>query len=131
MDESGIIRLLLAELPELQAAYVFGSEARGDSTPQSDIDLAILVPVALEAVARWELQEKLANLLRRDVDLVDLRTASAVMRASVLSDSRLLFDGASTDRQLFEALALSDYARLNEERREILEQVRREGRVYA
>ena len=131
MDESGIIRLLLAELPELQAAYVFGSEARGDSTPQSDIDLAILVPVALEAVARWELQEKLANLLRRDVDLVDLCTASAVMRASVLSDSRLLFDGAPTDRQLFEALALSDYARLNEERREILEQVRREGRVYA
>ncbi len=131
MDETGILGILLGTLPELQAAYLFGSEARGDSTPQSDIDLAILVPVALDPVARWELQERLADLLRRDVDLVDLRTASAVMRASVLSDSRLLFDGAPTDRELFEALALADYARLNEERREILEQVRREGRVYA
>jgi len=52
------------------------------------------------------------------------------MRVNVLADAKLVFDGARYERELFEATALSDYARLQEERRAILEQIEREGHVY-
>jgi hypothetical protein len=42
----------------------------------------------------------------------------------------VLFDAAPFERALFEATACADYARLQEERRAILEQVARDGRVY-
>ena len=61
---------------------------------------------------------------------VDLARASTVMRMQVVSTGSLLeaIDGAAQER--FEDLTYSAYARLNEERREILEQIRREGRVH-
>jgi predicted nucleotidyltransferase len=104
--------------------------ARGDARPGSDIDLAILCPRPLPAAARWALQEKLASLAHRNVDLVDLRAASAVLRVNVLDDAQLLYEGAPFERALFEATACADYARLQEERRDILAQVVRDGRVY-
>ena len=35
---------LLAAFPQVWAIYVYGSFARGDHSPQSDIDLALLLP---------------------------------------------------------------------------------------
>ena len=130
MDASPLVDAIRNAVPEAQAIYLFGSAARGDAGPESDIDLALLVPRALTPRARWEIQERLAVLAHRNVDLVDLREASAVMRVNVLDDGQLLLDAAPYERALFEATALADYARLQEERREILEQIAREGRVY-
>ncbi len=52
------------------------------------------------------------------------------MRLQVVSKGELLYEGDATKRAEFEMITFSMYARLNEERREILEQVKREGRVY-
>lgn len=79
---------------------------------------------------RWDVAQRLATALRRDVDLVDLRTASAVLRAQVLRDGELLIDLAPSARAEFEMLVLADYARLNEERREILLDVKARGSVH-
>jgi len=53
------------------------------------------------------------------------------MRMQVVSTGRVLFasDRAQVDR--FEMYVLADYCRLNEERRAILDDVKRRGRVYA
>jgi hypothetical protein len=48
----------------------------------------------------------------------------------VLEHGRAVFERDALERAEFEALALSSYARLNEERRAILEDVRRSGRVH-
>lgn len=130
VNEGAIVETIRAAVPGARAIYVFGSHARGDAGPESDLDLAVLGPTRLDPIVRWELQEHLAGLAHRPVDLVDLRAASAVMRVSVLADARVLFDGIPYERELFEATALSDYARLQDERRAILEQIEREGRVY-
>ena len=129
-DLSAGIELIVAEVAELKALYLFGSEARGDSSGHSDIDLAILADKKLTPLGRWELQERVAAKLGRDVDLVDLRSASAVMRVEVLRDGNLLVDRDPSARQSFEAFALSDYARLQEERSHILADIERRGRVY-
>ena len=52
------------------------------------------------------------------------------MRVQVLASSRLLFDGDPGGRMRFEMFALSDYARLNEERRGILDDVCARGSVH-
>jgi uncharacterized protein len=131
VHESALVAAIRAALPDVQAIYVFGSRARGDHGAESDVDLAVLCPRPLPATARWEMQQRLAALAHRDVDLVDLHNASTVLHVNVLDDARVLYDGAPFERALFEATACADYARLQEERREILRQVARDGRVYA
>jgi hypothetical protein len=64
------------------------------------------------------------------VDLVDLRAASTVMAMQVLADGHVLEDVSPDARGLFEDHAFGSYARLNEERRGILDRVAAEGTVY-
>jgi predicted nucleotidyltransferase len=125
-----VVRIVRARVPDVVAVYLFGSVARGDSHAGSDVDLALLPRRPLESLTRFDLQEELARQLGRDVDLIDLRAASAVSRAQVFTGDVLLFCGDRFARQLFEATALSDYARLNEERRRILDDIARRGSVY-
>jgi len=122
--------IVKARLPGVWAIYLFGSRARGDALADSDYDIALLGPKPLDPVERWKLQEEIAAAVHANVDLVDLRRASAVLRVQVLKDALVLFDGARADRDLFEATALSDYARLNEERRGILADIAERGQVH-
>jgi predicted nucleotidyltransferase len=125
-----LTRELAARLPDITAIYLFGSRARGDASSDSDFDVAILPRRQLDAVGRWELQERLASLLGTDVDLVDLLSASTVMRVQVLANGELLYDADRTARESFEATAFGAYARFNEERRDILADIAATGRVH-
>jgi predicted nucleotidyltransferase len=131
MNHERTLSIIRSRVADPVAVYVFGSTAAGAVHESSDLDLALLPREPLTPEARWDLQQELAVALRRDVDLVDLRSASTVMRFQVVTTGELIHDGDPRERAEFEMLALSMYARLNEERKEILEQVRREGRVYA
>lgn len=117
-------------VPELVAVYQFGSSVRSTEHAESDLDLAILARQPLQNLDRWTLQEDLAVQLHRDVDLVDLRSASTVMQAQVLETGTVLAEADRTARQQFEMRVYSAYAMLNEERAGILEDVRARGRVY-
>ncbi len=119
-----------AAVPTTVAVYLFGSTAAGADGPQSDVDVAILPASPLAPVARFDAQERLAGILRRSVDLIDLRTASSVMAMQVLATGRLLYDADPVSRGAFEDRAFGAYARLNEERRGILARVTTEGSVY-
>ncbi len=127
---SRIIPVLSAALPGLQAVYVFGSVAREQGRHDSDVDLAFLTGRAVDPVARWHVQERLASTLGRDVDLVDLQSASTVMRIQVIGEGLVLVDIDPSARAFFEAMALSDFSRLQDERKGILEDVLRRGHVY-
>ena len=131
MNRDTILRIIRSRVADPIAIYLFGSAAADAVHESSDLDLAVLPREPLTPEARWDLQQELAVALSSDVDLVDLRSASTVMRFQVVTTGELIHDGDPRERAEFEMLALSMYARLNEERKEILEQVRREGRVYA
>jgi len=128
--ESSALDRLQAEIPELVALYLFGSRAKKSGNSASDFDLAVLAARPLPSARCWEIAQELAVILGRDVDLVDLRSASAVLRAQVLGGSVLLLDLAPAKRAQFEGLALTEFARLNEERREVLERIEHEGTIY-
>ena len=122
---------LLDRVPGVQAVYAFGSQADGTAHPESDLDLAVLAASPLDPLVRWDAQEALAAALGTDVDLVDLRSASTVMRAEVLRTGRVVLDRDPTARAFWEVWTMSAYALLNEERQGILDDVRQRGRVHA
>jgi predicted nucleotidyltransferase len=126
-----LLDLLRARVSGLTAVYLFGSSETGGAHAASDLDLAVLSSAPLDPVSRWELQGDLSECAGRAVDLVDLRWASTVMRMQVVSTGRLLLstDQAEVDR--FEMYVYADYCRLNEERKAILDDIKRRGRIHA
>lgn len=57
-------------------------------------------------------------MLGRDVDLVDLRSASTVLRKEVIAGGELLFDAQPMETATFEATVLGAYARASTRRGE-------------
>lgn len=125
-----LIKTLLAAIPDCRAIYRFGSWGTDTQRPDSDIDLAVLPARPLDSVHRWELAQALASLAGRDVDLVDLARASTVFRMQVVAHGERWHCADTTEVEQFEDMVFSSYARLNEERREILADVRQRGSVY-
>lgn len=126
-DALGVLR---ARVPALLCVYLFGSAASGAAGPESDVDLAILAARPLGPVERFDVQEAVAARVGRDVDLVDLRAASTVMQAQIVSTGRVVLDTDPDERARFETVVYSSYAMLNEERAGILADVAARGTVY-
>jgi predicted nucleotidyltransferase len=105
-------RELGARAPGLVAAYLFGSSARGDSRPDSDIDVALLYerppPATLEAQP-FVLAADLSSVLGRSVDLVVMNSAPPDLVHRVLRDGRLIVEHDRSARIAFEVRARSVY----------------------
>ena len=117
-----LVEIVLRDFPSAQAIYLLGSYARGEQHTQSDIDLAVLLPVDI-ALA-------LAKQARRDVDLVNLRLVSTVFQNEIIHAGVLLYCSDEPARQEFEMLALSAYIKLSEERADILRAFLRTRQAY-
>ncbi len=133
VDEELLLRLantLRSALPSVDGVYVFGSVAKGEQTAQSDIDLAVLLASSLPPTDVWNAAQTLAAIAGQDIDLVDLRRASTVLRAQIVAQGRRLYCRDVQVCDEFEDRAFSAYARLNEERRGILDDIRARGTVY-
>ena len=129
-----LIEAITAAYPEVQAIYLFGSYGTEDEWPTSDVDIAVLLPPsvakATSSLAMSALRFDLQSLLRRDVDLVNVRRVSTVLQKEVVAADRRIYCADLHAADEFEMLTLSFYIKLNEERREILEQFHETGRAY-
>jgi predicted nucleotidyltransferase len=124
-----VVSALRQALPDLMAVYAFGSRAQGTSTPDSDWDIAVLVPGQVDPVTLWTLGGDLADVLGASVDLVDLRAASTVLQYQVITTGQRWWSRDSrTD--LYETVILSEKTALDEARAGLIEDILREGRVY-
>ena len=130
MNDHELIQHINKSVPGLIALYRFGSQAKRTARPESDIDLAVLVRDPIPSMRLFELAQDLAVQLHRDVDLIDLRAVSTVMRMQVLSTGACLDAPDEPARREFEMYAYSDYARLNEERKDIVKKIMKHGLVY-
>ena len=128
--DAAIVAALQAGLPGLREVYRYGSAGSGFERADSDIDLAVLAdrPLAFDELSR--LSVELARLTGRNVDLNDLQLLPVTLRVQIVVDGCRLFAADSGAADEYAARTLSDYARLNEERRYILEDVRRRGSIY-
>lgn len=119
LNKSLIIKLLREKIPHLKLIYLFGSYAQGLQHNHSDIDLAVLSDFALDNVDRWQIAQALAIALERDIDLVDLRTASTVLCQQIVTQGKRLW-GNKQDDDIFTVKTISMYQHLQEERQAIL-----------
>ena len=115
-----IAEFLKDQIPGLIAIYIFGSMADNSATPESDIDIAFLTFRKISAVEKWKIQEELASKLNQDVDLIDLKNATTILRTEVVEKGKLIFSGDSYQVNHFEMTTYSMYADLNESRQDIL-----------
>ena len=92
-------------------AYLFGSYARGLETPQSDVDIAVLLSEIPEKALEYylHLERRLAEVLENDVDLVFLNDAPPLLKYQVIKYGRLLFSRDERVRVMFEAKSLCEY----------------------
>lgn len=103
-------------------AYLFGSAARGELRPSSDVDVAVLVsdgpssspmappsPKPTLASMRSGLQADLQEAVHRPVDLVILNYASPDLVHRVLRDGVLLIERDRSSRIRFEVRMRNEY----------------------
>ncbi|WP_372610503.1 nucleotidyltransferase domain-containing protein [Halomonas sp.] len=128
-DLAPITERLKAALPAMQAVYLFGSQATGEATPTSDVDLAVLLPAPLPPEQRWSLSNELADSLGADVDLIDLRQASTVLQHQVVVEGqRLWHRGLDSDE--FELMVQSEYWDLAIQRQQLIADIKQRGRIH-
>lgn len=78
--------------PGLRALLLFGSRARGDAAPTADWDFGYLAAGSFDPVA---MVADLVRVLRTDrIDLVDLSTASGLLRFRAARDGVVVFGDA-------------------------------------
>lgn len=111
------LRSALRTEPNIRLAVLFGSTARGDGAPDSDID----VLVDLRSPGRFQMmaiEDRLAAALGRHVQLVRLSDAQrdGVFLSEVIGDGRVLADregrwrGLSAARHALQIEAEEDFA---------------------
>jgi len=102
------------------AVYLFGSVARGEATPASDVDVAVLFDRAPEPTLsgiQLTLQGELERYLERNVDLVVLNGAPADLVHRVLRDGVIVLDRDRSARIKFEVAKRNEFFDLEPLRR--------------
>ena len=90
-----------AEVAEICRRYqvkelaVFGSAARGEMRPDSDLDLLVefLPSAEISLLQHFAAEREFSELLGRKVDLVSKRALREGLKEEVLSQARLIYAG--------------------------------------
>ena len=126
-----IIKKFLIKNLDVNVIYLFGSSVKNTMRKDSDIDVAFLSDKSVDSFDLFLLSQKLANLLGREVDLIDIKKASTVFQAQIISTGLVIYSRDEKKRAVFEMVTYKSYARLNEEREEILNKIKESGSIYA
>jgi HTH-type transcriptional regulator, competence development regulator len=80
--------------PWASKAWLFGSLARGENTPDSDIDICIDVPddIIFSLFDLAEIQEKLQNIANKKVDVVMWGGLRPAMKARIEKEMMLIYE---------------------------------------
>jgi len=126
------IALLLRKIfnDDLLAIYIFGSSVTEYQTKLSDIDIAIMCKSKISKLELWETAQEIAIALKQDVDLLDLKSTSTVMQMQVVANGKRIYSSDDMFCEKFEDFVFSSYALLNEERKDILEDIKSRGSIY-
>ena len=110
---------------------VFGSYANNSTHKDSDIDIAFYQSEpALTTYEIFLAAQELADILKIEVDLVNIATASTVFKAQIFTTGTVIYSQNDHLLKNQQMTALSMYARLNEERADILKNISESGSIY-
>lgn len=115
------VRDAVATAPdEVLAVYLYGSRARGDASPRSDVDLGVLLressPGILGGVGP-DLEGEIERAVALPVEVVVMNTAPSDLIHRILRDGILLLDRDRGARVRFEVQSRNEYFDLEPIRR--------------
>jgi predicted nucleotidyltransferase len=129
------LREAMEREPRVLLVYVFGSQARGDTGPGSDLDVGVLVTRdASIASLRMELTHILSKFSGEiPLDVIILNQAPLELAYSVISGGHLVYERSTAERVEYEANVMSRYGDylpyLRMQRDDIVEGVGNDRRV--
>jgi len=104
------LRELFARNLKVTVAYFFGSQARGEITPLSDIDIAVLVKEPLSLDEKADLIGEIISSLETDnIDFVMLNDVSSVSLKFEVINGRVLYSADEGKRVDFETKVMGEY----------------------
>lgn len=132
MNKGGPIGQIENYLPQLKTvfeehgvilAYLYGSQARGNASPLSDVDIAVLFARGTESRERFDrvlkLMSDLADVFKRDdVNVLDLDEGTPLLNNNVRVHGRVIFCADEKARADFMLRALQQYVDTEPLRRE-------------
>lgn len=116
-------KIILTELSDLnlKMVYVFGSYNSEYFNDESDIDIAFYSENTYDVYKIFLIAQKISASLKREVDLVQMKLSTTVFQKQILETGELIYESDTGFRQQYELLVLKKYIRLNEERKELIE----------
>jgi predicted nucleotidyltransferase len=124
------IEIIKKNIKDVMGIYIFGSFATSFATKESDLDIAILGTEKFKEIFLWELAQKIASKINKDVDLVDLLNVSTVLRFQIINEGKLVYCRDKKKCNFFENKTDSLYLDLNIIRKDILEDIKKRKGVY-
>ena len=127
IDFAAVGRVAEELFPEALGVWVYGSHADGTARRGSDLDVAILADRPLDRLDLFRRGQELALRLSQEVDLVDLRSVSTVLRYEVIARGVRVAARDAFSCDLYETAIYAMYQRLNESQREHLADIAARG----
>ncbi|MHB9902783.1 type VII toxin-antitoxin system MntA family adenylyltransferase antitoxin [Clostridium botulinum] len=110
--------------------YLFGSFAKGEGREDSDIDVAIHANRELDEYELFVLGNELSFVMKRDVQIIDLKDISTVFAAQIVGIKEILYSQDENLRIQYDMRSFKDYVKLNEERQIVMDSIKKDGKVY-
>ncbi len=133
MGSKAIIKKVLSFYPEVEAIYLFGSYLTSNESEESDVDIALLFSPDKAKLLRYsgvsECRYALEKMLKKTVDLINIRMMNTVFQHEIMQEGRLIYKQNDYAVDNFEMYIMTSYQKLNEERADILEDILSTGRI--
>lgn len=75
----------------IEAAFLYGSQAREETHPKSDVDIALMTTRPLTFEENYAISEGIRQIVRKDVQVVTFRDASPVLLRQIADEGITLF----------------------------------------
>lgn len=104
---------VFAEFGEIEAAYLFGSAAKGTLRKTSDIDVALLlrrhVTNARQLDIRLQLMARLEDIFERPTEVVIVNDAPLLLLREILKAKKIIYEKNAAYRIEFESQKRREY----------------------
>ena len=109
----------LIEKCSCEAIILFGSFARNEQREDSDIDLAVKTDKDITPNELFEIKNELEDILKKDVDLIDLKNTQDGIRYEILINGIILYVKDEVKFELYKLDMYREYLELNENRKQL------------
>jgi predicted nucleotidyltransferase len=127
---TAIVEKIKSLIPGVKEIYIFGSQVSGETHPDSDVDLAFRSDTETDAATVWDIAQELAEILNRDVDLIDLNKVGDILKMEIIYHGKCLYSFNEDDRLFFESRVVQKYLDLKELIKPIEDSIKISGSIY-